>query len=79
MLITNFENGNISHADRFDLPYRIIFSLTLVLLVLRSFFGDFMGGGTNLNVSFEIIIPAILSGFITWLTPKIRDNDNPDF
>ena len=78
-LVTKLEDGDIHTADRFDLAYRLVFSFTLILLVVRSFLGDFMGGGTNLNIQYEVIIPAIISGLITWLTPKIRDNDNPDF
>ena len=78
-LVSKLEAGDIPQADRLDLPYRIIFSITLIVLVVRSFLGDFMGEGTRLNVPISIIILAIISGLVTWLTPKIKDNDNPDF
>ena len=78
-LVTELENGKLSHADRLDLPYKIIFSLTLIILVVRSFLGDFMGEGTMLNVPVAIIVIAIISGLVTWCTPKLIDNDNPDF
>ena len=79
ILVTKLESQNILHADRLDLPYKIIFSLTLILLIVRSFLGDFMGAGTMLNVPVAIIVLAIISGLATWATPKIKDNNNPDF
>ncbi|MDR0462473.1 MAG: hypothetical protein LBG88_04065 [Christensenellaceae bacterium] len=79
MLVGSLENNSTRNADRYDLAYRIVFSVTLFVLIIRSFLGDFMGEGTTLNVSYEIIIVAIVSGIATWLTPKIKDNDNTEF
>jgi quinol-cytochrome oxidoreductase complex cytochrome b subunit len=80
-LVTHIDT-NTRQADRYDLAYKIVFSLTLVILVTRSFLGDFKGDGTMLNIpyqTFGIIIAAIISGIITWVTPKIKDNDNTEF
>jgi len=74
-----FEAETVWVADRFDLVYKIVFSLTLMLLIIRSFFGDFMGSGTILNVPVAIIVISIVSGVMTWCIPKIRDNDNLEF
>ena len=85
-------------ADRYALMYKVVFSITLVMLIARSFLGDFMHvcpdsilypeefrrhaetcTATDLNVQPGMVIIAILSGIITWCTPKIRDNDNDEF
>ena len=79
MLVFNLEAKTVQKADRYDLAYKVVFSLTLMLLVVRSFLGDFMGEGTNLNVPIPIIVIAIVSGIVTWATPKIKDNNNPEF
>jgi len=78
-LVANIESKTTRSADKYDLAYKIIFSCVLTLLLIRSFFGDFQGEGTMLNVPVSIIVIACLSGFITWLTPKIKDNDNREF
>lgn len=106
-LVFKLETKSHYRADRLDIPYKIIFSVTLIMLIVRSFLGDFMHvdpehcgkwlldgvyyldempgskqyfcHSTNLNVPYPIVIVAIISGFVTWFTPKIRDNDNPEF
>jgi len=89
-LVTHIDT-NVRQADKYDLPYKIVFSLTLILLVVRSFLGDFLGYrfdteletyGTMLNIPPEtigIVVTAFISGIITWFNPKIRDNDNTEF
>ena len=79
VLVFNLESRSAWAADRFDLAYKVVFSLTLILFIMRSFFGDFAGEGTRLNVRWELIIPAIVCGLANWLIPKIRDNDNTEF
>ena len=88
-----FEAKTAWLADRFDLAYKIVFSLTLILLIVRSFLGDFMCADGDycgmygppchnpqtLSVPVPIIIAAILSGLVNWLIPKIKDNDNTEF
>ena len=91
-LVFHLEEKSLHLADSWDLVYKVVFSLTFMLLILRSFFGDFMSepsinivtgetiaGGTNLNVPIEMIVMGIISGLITWFTPPIRDNDNTEF
>ena len=79
-LVFSLESRMIWLADRYDLLYKIIFSVTLIILVVRSFLGDFASEqGTALNVPVPIIALALLSGLITWFTPKIKDNDNNEF
>ena len=73
------EKNNAKGSDRFDIWYRIIFTVTFLLLLIRSFLGDFMGDGTTLNVPYIIIIPALVSGIMTWACPKIRYNNSNDF
>ena len=37
-----FESRTVWLADRFDLPYKIVFAVTMLMLTIRSFLGDFM-------------------------------------
>ena len=85
-----YEAKTVWLADRYDLAYKIIFSITLVLFIVRSFLGDFMTpvvtdedgnttGGTMLNVPVSLVVACVLSGIMTWCLPKIRDNDNTEF
>ena len=102
-LVTNIDSKTPHNADRYDLAYKIVFSLTLILLIVRSFVGDFMctdskcgewrtsivNGietqyqyfchGSMLNVPIYIIVLALISGLLTWILPKVKDNDNSDF
>jgi hypothetical protein len=82
VLVTNIDS-NIRKTDKWDFPYKIVFSITLLILVVRSFLGDFMGGeGIMLNIppqTINIVIIALVSGVITWCNPKIRDNVNKEF
>ncbi|MCL2229424.1 MAG: hypothetical protein FWC00_06425 [Firmicutes bacterium] len=88
-MVISIESNATQFADRYNLAYKIVFSIVLFMLIIRSFLGDFNNSlidpetgyaiGTNLNVHIGLIIAAIISGLITWLTPKIRDNDNTEF
>ena len=87
-LVVSIESGRTQFSDRYDLLYRIIFSIVLLMLIIRSFLGDFNNSlldsdgnplGTNLNVHIGLVITSIISGLVTWCTPKIRDNDNTEF
>ena len=83
ILVGSFEEKSIMHSDRYDIAYRIVFTVTFFILTIRSFLGDFANPsedfGSNLNVPIAIIALAMLSGIVTWLTPKIKDNDSNDF
>jgi len=92
-LVVRLEIKAIVHADKYDLLYKIIFSMTFIALVFRSWLGDFMWDGIcsclpdalcycappQLSVAISMTILAMLSGLMTWFTPKIKDNDNTDF
>lgn len=62
------------HADKFDLPFRIIFSITLIVMGVRSFFTY-----PYISVPLGVILLGIFSGILMWATPKIVDNDNEVF
>ena len=78
-LVFNLESNTTHIADRFDLIYKIVFSATLMTLILRSFFGDFLYQDARINAFTIVILLGIASGIITWCLPKIRDNDNTEF
>ena len=73
-----FESKTVWLADRFDLPYKIICSVILLLLIIRAFLLGYFTESALLFLPPFVII-AILSGIITWVLPKIKDNDNTDF
>jgi len=90
-----FEAKTVWLADRFDLAYKIVFSVTLVMLIVRLFMGDFMCvdgyycgvygdpcHSPRTGIEHElipIVVIAILSGLVNWFIPKIKDNDNTEF
>ena len=76
-LVSKLESKQFSHADRYDLPYRIVFTVTLLLLIARCSI-NYLVSDTR-DTIIIVLVPAILSGLITWFTPKIKDNNNPDF
>lgn len=91
-LVFHLDAGTSHRADSLTLVYKIVFTVTFILLVGRSFLGDFMPEtviidgvmrseitNPNLNVPIPMIIMALISGLITWLTPSVRDNDNTEF
>jgi hypothetical protein len=73
-LVFHLDGTLIHMAERFDLIYKIIFSITFLMLVVRAILAS-----PILNAPLEIVIPAIISGLLTWVTPKIRDNNNTEF
>jgi hypothetical protein len=83
MLVVKLDTAAIRTADKFDLAYKIIFGITLAMFIVRSFLGNYsakyIGVGDVFNIPIPIAVVAILSGIITWCTPKIKDNDNTEF
>lgn len=65
---------DFTHADKFDLPYRIVFSITLIVMITWSFFNY-----PYTIMPLGVMMLAILSGVLMWATPKIVDNDNEEF
>ena len=67
---------DFAHADKFDLTYRITYSVTLISMAAYSFFTyPYMMRQLGLG----IMVLGLLSGIIMWATPKILDNDNEVF
>jgi len=61
-------------VDKFDLAYRIIFSITLIAMGVYSFFTY-----PYIQMPLGVMTLGILSGVLMWATPKIIDNDNDVF
>ena len=74
-LVGKIEDKNLYLADRFDWLYKLVFTITILSMIVRSFF--FIK--PYLAVPTEIIILCIISGVLTLLTPKIVDNNNEEF
>ena len=73
-LVIKIEDKNLHLADRLDWLYKIIFIVTIMAILVRSFF--FI---QPLSVPIEIVVICILSGIMTLLTPRIVDNNNEEF
>ena len=74
-LVGKIEDRNLYLADRFDWLYKIIFTITILATVVRSF----LFAKPYLNVPTVIVTLFVVSGIITLLTPKIIDNNNEEF
>jgi hypothetical protein len=80
LLVSTIESKEHFLGDRYDLAYRVVFTVTLLLIIIRIFFAEtifYTPIGANLPVM--IIVLGVISGAVTWLIPKIKDNDNQDF
>jgi hypothetical protein len=73
-LVAHIESRNLYLSDRYDWLYKIVFTVIILSMVVRSFFAK-----PYLQVPEMIIVLCIISGIITYLTPKIVDNSNDDF
>ena len=74
LLMIKLSSNDSERVDRLDLPYRIVFSITLIAMGFYSFFTY-----PYVAVPLGVMTLGILSGFIMWATPKIIDNDNEVF
>lgn len=83
MLVVAIESQNLIHSDRFDIAYRIVFTVVFLMVLIRGFIGDYANpadtGVYVLSAPIQIIALLIGSGFVTWVLPRIHDNDSPDF
>ena len=73
-LISKIESKKLYQADRLNTLYKIIFTIVVLSVVIRSFFFTF----PYLSVSIEIVF-FVISGIITLFTPRIIDNNNDEF
>ena len=67
---------DFAHADKFDLAYRITFSITLFAMAAHA---TFTKPYLMRQMGLGVITLGILSGILMWATPKILDNDNDVF
>ena len=74
-LVGKIEDKNLYLADRFDWLYKLVFTITILSMVVRSF----LFAEPYLAVQTEIVILCIISGILTLMTPKIVDNNNEEF
>ena len=75
ILIAKIEDKNLYLADRFDWLYKLIFTITILSMIVRGF----VFAQPYLNISTFIVTLCAVSGVVTLLTPRIVDNDNKEF
>lgn len=71
-MVVRFEIKELWKADRLFIAYQIIFTAILAVTIWRWFF---------INIT-NALVPSIImvvAGLLNLLTPKIIDNNNPDF
>jgi len=71
-LAGHIDDKNLHHADRFDWLYRIVFSVTVIAIVVRTVF-------IQIFPPWPIVTICIISGVLALITPKIVDNNNDEF
>jgi len=74
-LISKIEDKNLYLADRYEWVYKIVFTVTILAIIVRCFF--FLKPFFAIPV--EIVVLCVVSGVLTLITPKIIDNNNNDF
>lgn len=83
-LFVSMDKSSWYSADKFDLAYRIVFSLLVVAICIQAFFTEIGTGPENvqeryLSVPPDVVVVAIISGILMWFTPKMIMNDVDDF
>ncbi|MCL2755591.1 MAG: hypothetical protein FWE45_00885 [Firmicutes bacterium] len=73
-LVYRVNSKTFYSADRFDLWYKMLFSLILIYICIRSLFIV-----PYLNVPLELVIIAVASGLFNWLIPPIICNNSEEF
>ena len=73
-LVGHMDSEELYLADRFDLVYKIVFTITILSMALRAILSE-----PYLNVPVTIMVVCIFSGILTLVTPKIVDNNNDEF
>ena len=71
-MVIRFETKELWKADRLFFVYQVVFNTILIITIWRWFFISI----TNALLPSVIML---ISGFINIITPKIVDNNNPDF
>ncbi|MCL2570305.1 MAG: hypothetical protein FWE16_03810 [Firmicutes bacterium] len=73
-LVGRIEDKRLFLADKYDIPYKIMFSALLIFMNIRSLFIE-----PYLNIPITIIVLSLVSGAATWLTPRLVENNNEEF
>jgi len=73
-LVARIEDKALHHGDRFDIAYKAVMIFVFVYISIRSFFMQ-----PYLNVPIPLIVIFLACGVMSFLTPKIVDNDNDEF
>ena len=73
-IVSRFEDGKFHRAERWDLIYKIIFSLTMVYIAIRAIFIEpFVG------VPVGALSAAVVIGILNWFIPAISIQDDTEF
>jgi len=70
-LAGHIDKKTLYNADRFHWLYKIVFTITVLAIVLRTLF--------ILRIPWPIVIICLISGVFTLFTPRIIDNNNDEF
>ena len=73
-LLIRVDDGRTYRADRFDIPYRIVYSFLILYIGIRSFFI-----APLLNVPIPIIVIGLVFGVFNWIIPRLYYHDSEEF
>ena len=73
-LVARVEDKALHHGDRFDIAYKAVMISVFIYITIRSFFMQ-----PYLNVPIPLIVIFLSCAVMSFLTPKIVDNDNDEF
>ena len=66
-LITKSEERHYHRAEKFDIPYKVLYSLVIVYIGIRGFFTF-----PYLEAPNGIVIASIIGALLNWFIPKVR-------
>ena len=73
-LLIKIDDGKLYRADRFDIPFKILYSYLVLFVGARSFFI-----APYLNVPIAIIVIGLVFGLFNWFVPRLYYHDSDDF
>jgi len=73
-LLMRVDDGKVYRSERFDIPYKIVYSLLILIISVRGFFI-----APYLNVPIPIVVIGLCFGIANWMIPKLYFHDSEDF
>ena len=73
-LVNRIGDGTIFRAERLDLLFKLVFSIVIIYIPVRSIFME-----PYMNLPTPLVVFAIVTGLANWLIPPVIINDSEEF